>query len=140
MKGSVNIGRVVMGGLVAGLIMNISEYVLNEIVLVEEMTESFAAMNLPTPGGSTIGLFVGMTFAIGIATIWLYAMLRSHSGPGPGTAVCTALLVWFFLGLVCNTWFWALGMASSGVTITVLVWMLVETVVATLAGAYLYQD
>lgn len=140
MKGTVNIGRVVSGGLVAGLIMNVSEYVLNEIVLAEDMASSFAAMNLASPSGSTIGLFIAMTFALAIATIWLYAMLRSHSGPGMSTAICTALLVWFFYGFMCNTFFWALGMASGGVTITVLVWMLVEILVGTLAGAYLYQD
>ncbi len=138
--GNVNIGRVLLGGLVAGLIMNIGEYVLNEIVLAEQMSASFEAMNLTPPGGATIGLFVCLTFAVGIATIWLYAMLRSHSGPGPKTAVCAAILAWFFMGFVCNTWFWALGMASAGMTITAYVWMLVEMVVATLAGARLYQD
>lgn len=139
MKG-VNVGRVVLGGLVAGLIMTVSEFVLNEIVLVEVMAESFAAMNLAPPGGSTIGLFIAMTFAMAITTVWLYAMLRSHSGPGPKTAICTGVIVWFLYGFLCNMFFWAMGMVPTGATITVWVWMLVEIPLATAAGAYLYKD
>lgn len=136
----VNVARVLVGGLVTGLIMNIGEYVLNEILLAEQMTAAFAAMNLSPPEGAGIGLLVGLTFGVGIATIWLYAMLRSHSGAGSKTAICTGLIVWFFLGFVCNAWFWALGMASLGMTMMVWLWTLVEIPVATLVGARLYND
>lgn len=140
MAGTVNVPRVILGGLVAGVLMNISEYVLNEIVLAEEMAALFAGMNLAPPTGSTIALFVLLTFALGIAAIWLYAMLRSHSGAGPGTAACTALFVWFFYAFLGNASFWALGMIGTGLTLTVMAWMLGEIVVGTIAGAYLYRE
>lgn len=140
MQGSVNAGRVVLGGLVAGLIMSISEFVLNEVVLVDQQSRLFEAMGLTPPSGSTVLLFIVLTFACGIGAIWLYSMLRSHSGPGMGTAMCAGMFVFFFYAFLPNTFFWGLGMAPGGMAVTTTVWMLAEILVATVAGAYLYQD
>ena len=37
----INFGRVLLGGLVAGLILTIGEYVLNDIVLARQMGDTF---------------------------------------------------------------------------------------------------
>ena len=39
--GKINLGRVLLGGLLAGLILNIGEFVLNEKVLGPQMKEFF---------------------------------------------------------------------------------------------------
>jgi len=46
---NVNTGRVVLGGLLAGLVLNIGEFVLNEIVLGSQMKTWFAAHNSRSP-------------------------------------------------------------------------------------------
>jgi len=67
----INLGRVVVVGLVAGLVMNIGEYILNEQLLVADLTAALEARNLPAVGGGAIGVFVTMTFAFGILLVWL---------------------------------------------------------------------
>ena len=37
MTGGINVGRVLLGGLVAGIVFNVSEYLLNEKVMKSEM-------------------------------------------------------------------------------------------------------
>ena len=52
--GRINVGRVVLGGLLAGLVINISETVLNLLVVAQAMEESLRARNLPALGGGPI--------------------------------------------------------------------------------------
>ena len=37
--GNLNFGRVILGGLVAGLVINIGEFLLNEVVFKQQMEE-----------------------------------------------------------------------------------------------------
>ena len=85
--GRINVGRVLLGGLLAGLVINISETILNVVVAGQAMEDGTGARNLPPVGGSAIGGFVVITFLVGIVTVWLYAAIRPRFGPGPGTAV-----------------------------------------------------
>src|SRR5450756_686959 len=47
MKG-VNLGRVILGGLVAGIVVNISEFLLNGVVLKKDYEIIMKSMNKPT--------------------------------------------------------------------------------------------
>ena len=94
--GSINTARVVIGGIVAGLVVNVSEFVVNMVVLGADMNTAMARLNLPPVDNRAIGVFVAMGFALGIATIWLYAAIRPRYSPGPKTALCAGAAVWFF--------------------------------------------
>ena len=83
--GRIDMGRVMLGGLVAGVVINISEFVLNQVVLLSDMTTALARMNLPPIGGLAIPVFILLGFAGGIAAVWLYAAIRPRFGPGPMT-------------------------------------------------------
>ena len=67
---SINMGRVVVGGLVAGLLINVSEFVLNAVVLVNDMKAAMAALNRPPIDNSMIVWFVLLAFGIGIMAVW----------------------------------------------------------------------
>ena len=43
--GNINMGRVVIGGLVAGLLINVSEFLLNGVVLAQDMNDALKALN-----------------------------------------------------------------------------------------------
>jgi hypothetical protein len=136
----INIGRVVGGGLVAGLVMNISQSILNVPVLGAEMDAELAALNLPAPGGGAIGIFVLMGFLLGILTVWLYAAVRPRLGPGPRTAVIVGLVIWataYFYGLMGMG---VMGMLSGRVVTIASVWGLVELPLAAVAGAWMYRE
>ena len=136
----IRMGRVIAGGLVAGLIINISEAILNVPVIGSQLEEALKARNLPAIGGGAIGFFVAISFLLGILVVWMYAAMRPRFGPGPKTAIKVAVLAWFL------TYFWStssmvvIGFMPSGLSAFGLAWGLVELIVATLVGAKIYTE
>src|SRR6202790_5828366 len=98
----INLGRVIGGGLLAGLIINISEFILNGVLLVQQMEAAMRSLNRPPVDNQMIVWFVVLGFALGIVTVWLYAAIRSRFGPGVRTAVCAALIIWFLAYVYSN--------------------------------------
>lgn len=137
---NINFGRVILGGLVAGLILNIGEFLLNEVLFVQQMEEMFRRINLPRPGGTFIATAVGITFLLGIVIVWIYAMIRPRFGPGPKTAIIAAFVAWFcvyfYAGILSATLF---NMPAT-LMLMGMVWGIVEYILAAVAGAWLYKE
>jgi hypothetical protein len=136
----INIGGVLKGGLVAGLIMNVSEFILNVPVAGGQMNQEYAARNLAPVAGGQVGQFIAMTFVMGILTVWLYAAIRPRFGPGPGTAIAAGLIVWTLSYLRMTLTFGVLGIHSMGIIVLAVVWSAIEMIVAASVGAYLYTE
>lgn len=136
----INNGKVVVGGLVAGLVINVSEYVLNEIVVADAQAQAFDAMGIAGPGGREIAVFVALGFVMGITMIWLYAALRASQGAGPKTAVCVGIVAWVLASVMCVVPAILTGSVATSPGVIGLIWTLVELPVAALAGAFLYSD
>ncbi|HTG13743.1 MAG TPA: hypothetical protein VK747_00595, partial [Blastocatellia bacterium] len=92
--GKINMGRVILGGLLAGLIINIGESVLNGMILAKDLEDVMRSLNKPAITGSAIAVFVVLGFVLGIIIVWIYAAIRPRFGPGPKTALCAGLTVW----------------------------------------------
>jgi hypothetical protein len=136
---SINWGRVILGGVVAGLVVNLSEFVLNEIVLKTANEEAMKALGRTMPtGGGTMIVWIVLGFVIGIAAVWLYAGIRPRYGAGPATAVKAGVLVWILGSLYTTVVFWNLGLYP--LNVLVIVWTLVEAIVATVVGAWMYRE
>lgn len=138
--GRINVARVIACGLVSGLVINISEFLLNQIVLLSDMTTALARMNLPPVSGSAIPIFIILGFAGGIAAIWLYTAVRPRFGPGPRTALIAGLFVWFFGYFWSGAVMYVLHMYPARLMAIALCWELVESIMATLIGASLYTE
>lgn len=136
----VNFGKVLVSGVVAGIVMTASEYVLNEVVLADEMAAALAAMNLPAFTAGTMAVFVAASFLVAIMAIWLYATLRGPMGPGPKTACCAGSFCWALYYFAPTVSFAAMGMFPWTPTVITLVWTAAEMCLATTAGAYFYRD
>lgn len=136
----INTARVIVGGVVAGLVINAGEFLLNMFVVKADMEAAIANLGLPPVGGSAIGIFVTMGFALGIAAIWLYAAIRPRYGAGPSTALCAGAAVWFFAYLFPGVGYSAMGMFPTSLTATTLLWGLGEVLLGTVAGAALYRE
>jgi hypothetical protein len=138
--GKINIGRVVLGGLLAGLVLNVGEFLLNDKVLGAEMKAFMTDHKFAEPGGSFIVVAVGLTFVLGIVIVLGYACIRPRLGPGVKTAVIAGLFAWFgiyfYSGIVNGMIF---GIPTNTM-IVVIVWGLVEYAVAAVAGAWLYKE
>lgn len=139
----INVSRVLLGGLVAGVVMNISEAALHGGMLRVDDASLFKSLNLPdTPSPVYLTSLIVVTFIIGIAAVWLYAAIRPRYGAGPKTALIAGLAVWIFTHLWSGVY---LGAGFPGVFTTEqawlpVVWGLVEAPLGTLAGAWLYKE
>ena len=137
----INTGRVILGGLLAGLVLNVGEFILNMFVIDEErMTEIYSAMNLDPPGGSAIAVFVVLLFVLGVTTVWMYAAIRPRLGPGPKSAAIVAIPIWIAGFLIPTVGYVVQGMFPTSVAILGATWGLVELTVAAIAGAWLYSE
>ena len=138
--GKINFGRVLLGGLLAGLILNIGEYVLNDKVLATQMAEMFRRCGFPKPGTNFIVIAVVITFVLGIVLVAGYAAIRPRFGAGPKTAIIAGLFAWFGVVVYNNVIVVGLGMEPTNVFALVLVWELVEYLLAAMVGAWLYRE
>ena len=143
MMGKINWGRVMLGGLLAGLVMNISEAALHGGMLGKEAADLFQSLGVADSAQAwqMISL-IAATFVIGIAAVWLYAAIRPRYGAGPKTAVCAGLAVWVLTHLWSGVY---LGAGFAGVITPKLAWLPVvwgffEAPIGTLAGAWLYKE
>jgi len=133
--------RVIAGGLIAGLIINIGELLLNGVVLAAEW-EAFR-QQLGYDGSFTtvqMTTSVMITFLFGIALIWLYAAIRPRFGPGPKTALIAGGALWIVAYVLFGASLWAAGMFTTRLMVFSIIWGAVEAPIAALAGAWVYRE
>jgi hypothetical protein len=139
--GKINMGRAVLGGLLAGLILNIGEYLLNEVFLGKQNSAALAALNrsAPTDAGSA-AFYIILFFALGVFTVWIYAAIRPRFGAGPMTAVCAGLVVWFLASLFVSAYMFPMRLFPSRLLLYGTVWEFFELPIAAVAGAWVYRE
>jgi len=136
----INLGRVVIGGLLAGLIINFGEFILNGVLLFDEMNAAMAALNKPPVDNNMIVLFVLIGFGLGCTLVWTYAAMRPRFGAGVKTAVCASMLVWGLGYLYPNLFMIITNIFPRDMMVMVTVWGLIELIVAGIAGAWAYKE
>jgi hypothetical protein len=139
--GKINLGRVILGGLVAGVVINLFEGVLNGVVLEKQWTDVLTGLGKSaTFSAKQLAAFNVWGFALGILTVWVYAALRPRFGAGPRTAVCAGLLIWALAYAMGDAGPVFLHIFPVGMTLTTLAVEVVEMIAAGLAGAVLYKE
>ena len=136
-----NYARVILGGIVAGVILNIGEFLFNGVIMASAMREWAVRHNFPAEPTPTF--FVAatvLTLLLGIVMVWLYALIRPRLGPGPKTAVVVALLMWFAICIYCGIIYALLLEQPTNMVGIGIVWCLGEYVIAAIAGAWLYKE
>lgn len=135
-----NYARILIGGLLCGLVLNIGEFVLNGVLLANQMKDFFAKCGLTEPGPTGLTILVVLTFVMGIFIVYVYAAIRPRYGPGPKTAVCAGLLAWFCVYFYNSGVALALGILPVNVFMIAVAWGVAEYILAALAGAWLYKE
>ncbi len=138
--GKINWGRVVAGGLLAGVVLNVYDWLLNGMIMVADWNAALQALGKGEMGGSMVVWFVVCDFLLGIWTIWVYAAIRPRFGPGPKTAVVAGLTGWFLFSLLNTISQVPMGMFPTNLYLVNLVAALVMYPVAAVAGASVYQE
>ena len=137
--GKINAARVLLGGLLAGLIINVFEYVLNGVVFASQWDAYMKILGRQMRPGA-IPLFIFFSFVAGFGLVWLYAVARPRLGPGPKTAALTGIGYWFFAYAIPAASHTAANLSPGRLTITVILILLVGVVLASVCGAAVYKE
>jgi len=136
----INWGRVVVGGLAAGIVINVSGILLAHFVLGPAYVEAFKAKVSGQPEVLMLVKHVGLRLWFGVLIVFVYAGFRPRFGPGPRTAVLAGATVFLAAGLVLLAALNDFGLLSGAQLWIAAAWTLVENVVAGLAGAWVYRE
>ena len=135
--------KVLFGGFVAGVVLNVIDFVVNVYLLA---ARNKAEMEAFKPGlsdqmmqGSAVASYIIMDFVLGFALVWTYAAIRPRFGPGLRTASYAAILFWL-LALIFTSGFRQMGIMSSGLWWTYAFIGLVNFFLSAWAGAKLYSE
>ncbi len=137
--GKINLTRVLIAGLLTGLVINIGESVLNIWIIGDQWKTVMDKYGLVESPGTLVWYFI-WGFLTGIVTIWLYAAIRPRFGPGFKTAIIAGETVWVIMWFLGTLGFGISGMLPMDLVFITLIWGLVELAIAAPAGAWLYKE
>ena len=142
---AINNSKVLVGGLAAGVVMIVMDYIANGVVFAERMKAESNAfkpglgdMMSQMDGGTMAGYFI-MDLIIGGLLVWTYAAMRPRFGPGMKTAVYVALAFWIF-GSIVAVGYMQMGIMSRGLWLSFGAMYLVSLIIASIVGAWLYKE
>jgi hypothetical protein len=135
-----NRNRVLLGGLLAGLVINVGEFLLNVPIAGGALEAAANEAGLAPPSAAVMAVYVGMAFTFGIVAVWLYAAIRPRYGAGPATAVRAGFVIWLIGYAFPTVSLGAMGLFPAGLLLLVAAWGMVEIPLATLAGAWAYRE
>jgi len=136
----INIGRLLMGGLAAGLVANVMDFVIGYYLMTAENEAMIQRLNLsPDVVNASMTTWIIVDFVWGILLVFTYAAMRPRFGAGPATAAVSGGTLWLavcaiFAGLT------AMGIYTEQAFIKSSALQLVSTMAASMVGAYLYKE
>jgi len=138
----INTGRVIAGGLVAGVVANLLDFVWYQFVMGGDMEVMIQRLGLSRSVVESNRLLITWTavdFLYGMLLVWTYSAIRPRCGPGPWTAVYAALMPFAAVTMFMYGYS-AMGIFTMNAFIKGTVFFLVTSIAAALAGASLYRE
>jgi len=140
--GKINYGRVILGGIVGGIVAAALEWFFNGVFLGQQWADAMKSLNRPN-------VFPGMAFTVtlyllemigGIVVVWLYAAIRPRFGAGVRTAIYAGLVGWFLSTPLSNMENVVNGLFSPRLMLYDTLIGLVAAILGTVIGAALYKE
>jgi len=144
---AVNLNRqkLLIGGLAAGLVLNIIDFLANAVIFAARMQAEANAFKaglgdqMAAMGGGQIAVYLFFNFIVGLLLVWTYASIRPRYGPGARTAAYVALL-FFVFGMILTYGYKSMGMMSPGLWWSYTALWFVNLMLASTVGAWLYSE
>jgi hypothetical protein len=139
---AINTGRIVAGGLVAGVVANAVDFVTNNYVLAADWQAWAASHNIDQAAltsGAVAATWTAVDFILGFLLVWTYAAMRPRFGPGVQTAFLAGLVV-FLAPTVVLFGFTMMGMLTPMMFVKGTCAGVVSTFGAAIAGAAVYKE
>jgi hypothetical protein len=140
--GKINWTRVLLGGLIAGVVANVLQFAVWVPLVGRSLNAALETLGHPMQEtvGTTV-LMVVLIFVAGILAIWLYAAIRPRYGAGPGTAALAGIAAGLLMGVFPDiAWGLFLRLIPARVWVMDAVFSLVVIVIATVLGAWVYKE
>jgi hypothetical protein len=139
--GKINMGRVILGGVVAGIVADVLDFPVDGIWLAPRWADGMKALGHPNLMPNQWIGFDLLGILAGIIAIWIYAAIRPRFGAGVKTAIKAGVAAWALGALLPNAAFMYVGgLFSRHLTLYTTLGALLETVIGTIAGAALYKE
>ena len=140
---SINTGKVIVGGLAAGVVLNVIDYATNMYILGDLFRADMNRLNPAVWANmndmSRMPFFLAADFVFGIMMVWLYAAIRPRFGAGAGTAIKAGAFMWLF-GTVFAGYLTEAGMFSRHFLLYSACIGIVEFPLAAWVGGMLYTE
>jgi hypothetical protein len=138
----INWVRLFIGGLVASVILFLTDGFFHERIVGADWMAVYHALGVAEPHHNAMGLVYFAIFELGRGFIWilLYVLMRPYCKPGPKTAALAGIVAWIAFSVTGPAQFIPLGFFSHALWIKVAGFQLVTSIVAAIAGAFLYKD
>jgi hypothetical protein len=138
--GRINWGRVIGGGLLAGVVLNIIDYVVNGVILKTNWNAAMTALQRPVMNNSMIMYFVIADFLTGVFLVWLYAAIRPRFGAGAMTAVIAGLAFFAVMGVIHTVAEANMGLFPRRLLLMSVTPMIIGFPIAAVVGAWPYRE
>jgi len=138
----INYGRVLLGGLLGGVVANIGDFLVNNMIMADDMVRMAQRLNLNQVlmASPVVGMtWVVVDFVYVTLIVWTYAAIRPRFGPGPGTAIKSGVVLWAAVSAVLFG-FQSMGIFTPDSFFKSAVLSLATTILASLAGAWAYKE
>lgn len=138
----VNSGKIVAGGLLAGLVLNIGDFLINGVFMAADFRAGMERLGLDPAAmesGSVALTWIAVDFLMGLLLVWTYAAMRPRFGPGPQTAILAAFPLFTAVTLIMFG-FTMMGFFTTGVFVKSTLFSLVNVAIGAIAGAWLYRE
>lgn len=139
---AINTGKVIVGGLIAGLVFNIGDFVINTMLLAADNAAFLQRLGIdPASMESAAGMapWIVIDFLFGLLVVWTYAAIRPRLGPGVSTAIIAGLIPYLGATLVLAG-FTSMGVFPTAMFIKGSIASLVNTAIGSVAGAWAYTE
>ena len=138
--GGINVKRWIMGGLAAGVVMWVIEGAASQLYMAD-MEAAMTAHNLVWEVSyATMATSLIVSFIAGLVIVFFYAASRPRFGPGAGTAIKVAVVLWFGGYLLSLLGYQMIGLFPDNLIALWGLIGLVEMIIAALVGGWLYRE
>lgn len=134
--------RLIIGGVIASVILFLSDGFFHERVVAADWTAVYAALGIKPPVETPANLLYFAIYELGrgFLAMILYVLMRPCCKPGPKTAAIAGIVVWLAFSVTGPAQFIPLGFFSHALWLKVGAFHLVTSITATIAGAAAYKE
>jgi hypothetical protein len=140
---NINWIRLLLGGLIASVILFLSDGFLHEQVFKqywEYLYQGLGAQPPQSPHALAMVYFFIFELGRGLGAIFIYVLMRPFHGPGAKTAIFAAIAAWLAFSVTAPAEFIPLGFYGRRLWVMVAGAQLITSIVTNIIAAWIYRD